>query len=55
MRKEVLGFNAEADGTYRTLKAVYFKSSMANFVRGGDWGATGVIEVYEEDNTDKCD
>ena len=35
-------FNPEADGTSRTIKANYFKVSMANFIRGGGYGATAV-------------
>lgn len=39
-------------GVARTIKAAYNKSSMANFVTQGSFGATGVIEIYEEDNTE---
>lgn len=28
-------FNPEPDGTCRTIKANYYKMSLANFVRGG--------------------
>ena len=37
-------FNAESDGTCRTIKHQYFKNSQANFIRTGDQGATAVIE-----------
>ena len=35
-------FNPEPDGTSRTVKANYWKSSLANFIRGGGYGATAV-------------
>ena len=38
--------NPAAGGTCRTIKAQYHKSSAANFVRSGSFGATGVID-YE--------
>lgn len=37
--------NPEPDGTSRTIKANYHKVSLANFVRGGGYGATAVA-VY---------
>ena len=40
------------DDTCRTLKAQYQQSSCANFIRGGGYGATGVIEIYEDTDTD---
>ena len=39
--------NPEPDGTSRTIKANYWKVSRANFLRGGGYGATGVIEVLD--------
>lgn len=36
-------FNTESDGSCRTIKAQYAKSSTANFVRQGTFGATGVM------------
>ena len=48
--KKVTPMNPMPDGTCRTLKAQYQQSSLANFIRGGGYGATGVIEiVYETD------
>lgn len=41
--------NPMPDGTCRTIKRQYQQSSLANFIRGGAYGATGVI-VYETDN-----
>lgn len=43
-------FNPEPDGTCRTIKANYYKMSLANFVRGGSMGATGVM-AYELEDT----
>lgn len=34
--------NTENDGTCRTIKAQYYKTSLANYKRTGDMGATGV-------------
>lgn len=48
----IVAMNPEPDGTSRTIKAQYYKCSLANFIRGGGFGATAVMEVYEED-TDK--
>lgn len=36
--------NPEPDGTCRTIKAQYHQTSVANFLRFGSFGATGVIE-----------
>lgn len=48
----VIPMNAEEDGSCKTIKAQYQQSSLANFVRGGTWGATGVMVIEEdEDNT----
>lgn len=40
--------NAEKDGTCRTIKAVSYKTSLANFLHTNDWGATGAIMIYEQ-------
>ena len=48
-RDRVIGLNTEDDGMCRTIKAVYCKTSLANFLHTGDWGATGAIVVYESD------
>lgn len=42
--KKVEPFNAEKDGTARTIKAQYYKNGFANFFIGGNYGATGVLE-----------
>ena len=36
--------NPHTQGIARTIKANYYKQSLANFTRGGSMGATGVIE-----------
>ena len=42
---KVIPFNPEPDGTSRTIKANYWKTSRANFIRGGGYGATAVAVV----------
>ena len=41
----VIPINTEPDGMCRTIKANYWKVSRANFLRGGDYGATGVAVI----------
>lgn len=48
MKKQVIPMNPMPDGSCRTLKAQYQQSSLANFIRGGGYGATGVIEIVYE-------
>lgn len=48
MRKIVLPLNPMPDGSCRTVKSQYQQSSLANFIRGGGYGATGVIEIKYE-------
>ena len=36
--------NQHTQGIARTIKANYYKQSLANFMRAGSMGATGVIE-----------
>lgn len=51
MLKKVLPINPMPDGSCRTIKAQYQQSSLANFIRGGGYGATAVIEiVYESES-----
>lgn len=42
-------FNPMPDGTCRTLKSQYYKTSGANFERTGSMGASGVIERLKDD------
>lgn len=53
--KMAVPFNTESDGTSRTIKAQYYKNRFVNFFIGGDYGATCVIEIYEENGSDKHD
>lgn len=39
---KLIPINPESDGTCRTIKAQYYKTSLANYKRTGDMGATGV-------------
>ena len=41
------------DGTCRTLKSQYYKTSGANFERTGSMGASGVIEVNDGSKKDR--
>lgn len=41
--------NIEDDGTAQTIKSQYHKSSLANFTRRNTFGATGIIQVVEND------
>lgn len=45
--------NPMPDGMCRTIKYQYQKNGFANFIRGGAYGATAVIEIYE--NLDSAD
>lgn len=50
MKKIVIPLNPMPDGSCRTIKSQYYKNSLGNFIRGGGYGATAVIEiVYEYD------
>jgi len=46
-------FNPEPDGTCRTIKANYYKVSLANFIRGGGYGATAVIVYSNREDMEK--
>ncbi len=47
--KRIEFYTPEPDGTCRTIKANYWKTSRANFLHTNSWGATGVIEYEDED------
>ncbi len=49
--KRVMPFNPVEDGTARTIKAQYYKNGFANFFYVGSFGATGALEIYEEQET----
>ena len=46
--EKVIPMNPMPDGTCRTLKSQYAKNSIGNFIRGGGYGATGVMEIIYE-------
>lgn len=46
MPKILEPINSEIDGTSRTIKAQYYKTSLANYKRTGDMGATGVTNGF---------
>lgn len=41
------GLNPEFDGVSRTIKAQYYKTGCINYIYHNDWGATGVMAIYE--------
>jgi hypothetical protein len=45
MDKCIEAFNPSAGGLCKTIKAQYFKNSLANFIHPGGYGATAVIEI----------
>jgi hypothetical protein len=49
---KVRPMNPMPDGTCRTIKANYHKVSLDNFLRGGSYAATGVIEIEDEERED---
>lgn len=49
--KEFEPINTMPDGTCRTLKATQTNVSAANIMRQGTFGATAVVEVYEQGYT----
>lgn len=54
MKKIVIPINPMPDESCRTIKAQYHKNSLGNFIRGGGYGATAVIEiVYEQDSNSR--
>lgn len=46
--KIICPVNAEKDGTTRTIKAQYYKTSIANMIRTGSQGATGVMAEFSD-------
>ena len=52
----MLPINPMPDETCRTIKSQYYKNSLGNFIRGGGYGATAVIEiVYEQADSGRND
>ena len=54
MKKQIL-LNPDNSGVdiCRTIKTTYHKISTANLIRGGTYGASGVIEISMEKNRTK--
>ena len=50
MDKCIEAFNPSAGGLCKTIKAQYFKNSLANFIHPGGYGATAVIEIVYDRN-----
>ena len=48
MDKKVTMINPMSDGTCRTIKAQYYKTSVANFLLQTSRGASGVMVQYGE-------
>lgn len=46
--KIICPVNAEKDGTARTIKARYYKTSVANMIRTGSHGSTGVMAEFSD-------
>ena len=53
MKKQIL-FNPDNSGAdiCRTIKTTYNNTSRANLIRGGCFGASGVIEIEYNEETD---
>ena len=47
MKTMQIPMNPMPDGTCRTIKSQYQQNSLANFLRRGGYGATGVIVIEE--------
>ena len=45
--RRIKSVNPHADGTSRTIKAVTYKVSVANFFYTNDWGASAAMVIYE--------
>lgn len=49
MKKTIL-LNA-SDGCSQTIKSQYSNTSLANMFHKGAYGATGIMEIYDEEDT----
>lgn len=49
---KIIPLNPEPNGMCRTIKAQYYRNSLNNFLRGGGYGATGVIVLREDCGAD---
>lgn len=48
MKRTATLINPQNDGTCRTIKAQYYKTSVANFLLQTSRGASGVLIEYKE-------
>lgn len=48
-RIKALAVNPSLGGVSKTIKAQYWKNSLANFIRSDGTAATGIIEVCKKD------
>ena len=55
MMRNVIPINPMPDDSYRTIKYQYYKTSVANFVKTGTWGATGVALIEDEQENNKVE
>lgn len=47
--------NPYRGGIVRTIKANYYKVSLANLIRADALGATGIMEIYDDKTTEVSD
>ena len=47
--------NPYRGGIVRTIKANYYKVSLANLIRTDALGATGIMEIYDDKTTEVSD
>lgn len=50
-RKRLIAVNPHSRGVAITIKANYYKTGASNFARRGTMGTTGVMEIYETDES----
>lgn len=51
MKRKATLINPQNDGTFRTINAQYYKTSVANFLLQTSRGASGVLIEYENEET----
>ena len=51
----IIPINPMPDDSCRTIKYQYYKTSVANFVKTGTWGATGVALIEDEQENNKVE
>lgn len=54
--KQMIPIGVLSDGTAQTIRAQYYKNGYVNFCeKDGRYGATGVLEIYEDNRPNKHD